>query len=119
MNSLQEQILGRTYVVNHKTTKTYDVYIGRDNFYAKLAKSKWFNPFKEGKDGTRQEVIRKYYFDHLLKQPNLIDNVCELTNKSLGCWCYPLPCHGDVLAILANSFRPMLDIKKYFEKLDT
>jgi hypothetical protein len=25
MNSLQEQILGRTYAVNHKTTKTYDV----------------------------------------------------------------------------------------------
>jgi Domain of unknown function (DUF4326) len=42
----------------------------------------------------------------------------NLTKKTLGCWCYPLPCHGDVLAILANSFRPMFDIKKYFEKLD-
>ena len=26
--------------------KTHDVYIGRYNFYANLAKSKWFNPFK-------------------------------------------------------------------------
>lgn len=26
----------------------------------------------------------------------------ELKGKILGCWCAPLPCHGDTLAELAN-----------------
>ena len=27
----------------------------------------------------------------------------ELSGKRLGCFCAPLPCHGDVLAEIANS----------------
>jgi hypothetical protein len=27
----------------------------------------------------------------------------ELRGKKLGCWCKPGPCHGDVLAELANA----------------
>ena len=26
----------------------------------------------------------------------------ELKGKTLGCWCKPYPCHGDVLAELAD-----------------
>lgn len=26
----------------------------------------------------------------------------ELVDKVLVCWCWPLPCHGDVLARIAN-----------------
>ena len=26
----------------------------------------------------------------------------ELTGRALGCWCAPEPCHGDVLAELAE-----------------
>jgi DNA modification methylase len=29
-------------------------------------------------------------------------DVSELKGKVLGCWCKPLPCHGDFLAELAN-----------------
>jgi len=42
----------------------------------------------------------------------------QLTNKSLGCWLstsLSWRCFGDT----CDSFRPMLDISKYFEKLDT
>ena len=38
--------------VVHCTRGTHDVYIGRP--------SKWGNPFVIGKDGTREQVIRKY-----------------------------------------------------------
>jgi hypothetical protein len=80
-------------VVHCKRDK-HDVYIGRP--------SKWGNPFGIGKDGTREEVIEKYR-DWLMTQPELLAALPELKGKTLGCWCAPQACHGDVLAALANS----------------
>ena len=71
----------------------YDVYIGRG--------SKWGNPFRIGKDGTREEVIKKYK-RYLLKNKKLLSSLGELRGKWLGCYCKPLACHGDVLAELCN-----------------
>lgn len=64
------------------------VYIGRG--------SKWGNPFRIGKDGNRQEVIEKYK-QYLLKNKYLLSCLPELKNKTLGCFCKPLACHGDIL----------------------
>ena len=72
---------------------SYDVYIGRP--------SKWGNPFEIGKDGTRKQVISKYR-EWVKTQPELLNNIDELKGKTLGCWCKPKSCHGDVLAELAN-----------------
>jgi hypothetical protein len=77
----------------------YDVYIGRWNGRYHLPKSKWANPFKEGKDGTREEIIEKYR-KWLLSNPDLLKQLPELRGKTLGCYCKPLPCHGDVLVEL-------------------
>lgn len=79
--------------VVHCKKASYDVYIGRP--------SKWGNPFTIGKDGTRKEVIAKYR-TWILSQPNLLKVLEELRNKTLGCWCSPLPCHGDVLIELLH-----------------
>lgn len=79
-------------VVHCKKSK-YDVYIGRP--------SKWGNPFEIGKDGDRKEVIRKYR-DWILTQEDLLNQLHVLKGKTLGCWCYPLRCHGDVLVELIN-----------------
>ena len=79
-------------IVHCKRDK-FDVYIGRP--------SKWGNPFTIGKDGTRNEVIEKYR-DWIKTQPDLIASLHELRDKTLGCWCSPNPCHGDVLVELAN-----------------
>ena len=76
-----------TKVVHCKKEK-YDVYIGR--------KSKWGNPFEIGKDGTRKEVIEKYR-KYVLSNKELMNSLHELEGKTLGCWCKPLACHGDVL----------------------
>jgi hypothetical protein len=81
-----------TTVVHCKKSK-YQVYIGRP--------SKWGNPFSIGKDGTREEVIQKYR-EWIVTQPELMDSVHELKGKTIACWCAPLPCHGDVLAELAE-----------------
>jgi len=73
--------------VVHCKKNFYDIYIGRP--------SKWGNPFEIGKDGTREEVIKKYY--KYLYSSGLINEIEELRDKILGCWCYPLSCHGDII----------------------
>lgn len=79
-------------VVNKKTDQ-YDVYIGRG--------SKWGNPFK---DGTRTENIDKYR-EYINGSQSLLNHLPELKNKRLGCFCAPLPCHGDVLIELLLKYK--------------
>lgn len=87
----------KTTVVNVKHEAS-DVYIGRPCRHRRG--SPYANPFKVGRDGTREEVINKYR-TWLLAQPVLMERAChELKGKRLGCWCKPLPCHGDVLVEL-------------------
>jgi hypothetical protein len=79
--------------VVHCKREPYDVYIGRP--------SKWGNRFAIGKDGTREEVIEKYE-QWIKSQPKLMAHISELKGKTLGCWCSPNKCHGDILAKLAE-----------------
>ena len=79
--------------VVHCKKEPYDVYIGRP--------SKWGNPFEIGVDGNREEVIEKYR-KYILAHKNLLNSLYELKGKTLGCWCKPKACHGDILAELAD-----------------
>lgn len=79
--------------VVHCKREPYDIYIGRPG--------KWGNPFQIGRDGTREEVIRKYE-RWVTEQPDLVTSLPDLAGKTLGCWCAPKPCHGDVLVYLAE-----------------
>lgn len=77
--------------VVHYMAEPYDVYIGRP--------SKWGNPFRIGRDGTREEVIQKYA-DAVVHNAALMAELPKLRGKTLGCYCKPLACHGDVLVRL-------------------
>lgn len=78
----------------HRNAPPTAIYIGRP--------TKWGNPFVIGKDGTREEVIRKYE-DYLQNSPELLVQIqSELRGKDLICFCYPNACHGDVLLKIAN-----------------
>ena len=58
--------------------------------------SPFANPFKIGRDGTRDQVLKKYA--HYLKtSPKLLEKVGNLKGKNLGCWCHPEPCHGNII----------------------
>jgi hypothetical protein len=81
-------------LVVHCKRSAHDVYIGRP--------SKWGNPFQIGRNGTREQVIERYE-RWLETQPELLAALPELAGKTLGCWCAPRSCHGDVLARLANT----------------
>jgi len=78
-------------------------YIGRA--CGQFPESIFHNPFHIGKDGSRAEVIWKFaeYFyapeQRLLRSSALCLIDCD---TCLGCWCYPLPCHGDIIAGYVN-----------------
>lgn len=83
--------------VVHCKKKPYHVYIGRP--------SKWGNPFgmiPGLKTPEERARVIKAYEEWLQTQPQLLKALPELKGKVLGCWCYPKPCHGDVLFRLAN-----------------
>ena len=92
----------RGSVVNVKSGDPYDLYIGRANPRNGLRKSIWANPFKIGKDGTREEVMQKYERYLLEERPALAERLPELKGKVLACWCAPGTCHGDILLKLAE-----------------
>lgn len=70
------------------------IYIGRP--------SPWGNPFRIGRDGTRDEVIHKH-FVWLAFQKRLLERLkTELKGKNLVCYCGAGNCHGDILLELAN-----------------
>lgn len=94
--------------VVHCKKEPYDVYIGRP--------SKWGNPFSykpntlaKYRVKNREESIQKYR-EWIRTQPQLLAALHELLGKTLGCWCKPLPCHGDVLVELINEM--LLDRKE-------
>lgn len=79
--------------VVHCKKEPYDVYIGRP--------SKWGNPYIIGEFGTREECVAEYTH-YLESNPELLAALLELRGKTLGCWCSPHSCHGDILMELAN-----------------
>lgn len=82
-----------TTVVNLYDAPRCDVFIGRP--------SHWGNPFKIGRDGSREDCIAKYRC-WVVTQSELMDALPVLRGKVLGCYCAPAACHGHVLAALAD-----------------
>jgi len=91
-----------TKVVHCKKAK-YDVYIGRPSI--------WGNPYSH-KIGTlaefsakdRDDAVAKYK-EYILSRPALLKRLPELKGKTLGCWCKPKSCHGDILADMADNYE--------------
>lgn len=86
----------RPRVLNKRTDKIPPgaVYVGRP--------SKWGNPYKVGKGGTREGVIERYRTWLIREIAHSHLNIRELRGRDLVCWCSPLPCHADILLELAN-----------------
>ena len=100
-----------TKLVNMKD-EPYDVYIGRG--------SKWGCPFTIIKDrptlakeivDSKEEALSKYK-EYILGNQELMDSLHELEGKTLGCFCKPEKCHGDILLELLT----MKKLQNYFKK---
>ncbi len=64
-------------------------------------RTKWGNPFKVGRDGTREQVIARYRADlwrRIRAGEVALKELAALDGMWLACCCDPLPCHGHVLA---------------------
>ena len=95
MNNKNNEYIGRKGVV----------FINKERFPKK--DSIWANPFKLNKDGSREEILIKYetYIRDRLNNDNILkDNLLNLKNKNLGCWCYPELCHGNILLKLIEEY---------------
>lgn len=94
-----------TVVANVKTEHDLISEAKREGTYVPIHRpSVWGNPFVIGPDGTRQEVIAKYEA-YVRRTPSLLAKLPRLDGKVLGCFCAPLPCHGDVLIKLIAERR--------------
>ena len=87
---------GKTRVVNLRQ-EGYDVYIGR----AGRGQDGYFgNPFPLGRQGRGATIerYRGYFLNRLRTDERFARRVRELKGQTLGCFCKPHPCHGDVIA---------------------
>jgi len=85
--------------VVHCKREPFDVYIGRPSIFG--------NPYThkdrasaEYKVATREEAIkcfREYFLRRVEIDAEFRAAVMELRGKTLGCWCKPEACHGDVI----------------------
>lgn len=101
------QITGIT-VVNLKYAP-FDQYIGRPTVrlrrkYPRLVlDNPWQNPVRIKGDVTRERSVaeyRPYIIEQIRPDPEKY-NLTSLIGGSVGCWCKPQACHGDVLVELA------------------
>ena len=99
-----------TAVVDIRHAK-YDVYIGRAGVVStsevKAGESGyWGNPFRLHDEGQRAAVLAKYkgyFFERMERDKFFKARVHdELRGRVLGCFCHPLPCHGDIIAEYLN-----------------
>lgn len=75
----------------------YDVYIGR----AGKGQDGYFgNPFKLEKGEPRGSTLVKYeeyFLKRMLNDAEFKERVLSLKGKTLGCFCKPNECHGDII----------------------
>jgi hypothetical protein len=80
-----------TTVVDRRR-QPWDVYIGRGSPFG--------NPYPITHEVSREQVLRWYKQDFIKKIEKdevFRHQVLSLKGKRLGCYCKPLPCHGDII----------------------
>lgn len=71
------------------------IYVGRG--------TQWGNPFRVGIHGNREGVVQRFKDYAVGRAEGDPTWLLSLRGKHLLCSCRPLPCHADVLLILANT----------------
>lgn len=76
------------------------IYVGNKNTQYNLEKSKFANPYYIDQDKSRAKKI-ELFEQHLLNQLETGQitkaNLLELYGKDLVCFCFPKPCHADII----------------------
>lgn len=94
--------------VVHCKREPFDVYIGRPSVYGNTYTHKVLETTcAEQYKPTVADAIDAYEYDlrvALESDPEFMRNefLGPIAGKTLGCWCAPNPCHGDVLVKLCR-----------------
>jgi hypothetical protein len=86
----------------------YDVYIGRkgkgeDGYFGNPHPIGWCDICKREHD--RDDCIKAFsvaFYKRVREDAVYRRHVLELKGKTLGCFCHPLPCHGNIIANWVN-----------------
>lgn len=98
----------------------YDIYIGRGIDPKTKQPSKWGNPFSHKTTPLAQKVASRK--DSLIQYRNwittgegkaLLNDLHELKGKTLGCFCKPKSCHGDILIELIKQHTSGVSIEEF------
>ena len=84
--------------------ENYDTYIGRKGFGMT---GEFGNPYRLNKDGTRLDILmkfRKYFTKRMNNDQEFKKKIMALRGNTLGCFCKPRDCHGDIIAAYLNGF---------------
>jgi len=85
-----------TRVVNIRK-EAYDVYIGWEG---KGQGGYFGNPIRLNPGearGSTLEKFKEYFYNRLQTDPQFSKRIETLKGKTLGCFCKPNPCHGDII----------------------
>lgn len=108
-----------TTVVNKTKTDRYTVYIGRAtegeatkhiNSTAPGERGWLGNPYPESDYGRERciELFREDFIERL-EDDEFRDRLDELEGETLGCYCKPEACHGDVIAAYLDGGLEAID----------
>src|SRR5262245_13376630 len=99
--------------VVHCKRAPYDVYVGRGRDPRTGKPGEWGNPFSHRPSrvpgvivlATVEEAIERYrahLWEEIRSRRLSLERLAALDGKTLGCWCAPGPCHGEVLTAAAS-----------------
>jgi hypothetical protein len=87
------------FIHNKRNYKGKGIYVGRPSVLG--------NPFRAGRDGTRDYVVdvlyRNWLWEQIKTNPivyNELERLAEIARKGdlhLICWCFPLNCHVNII----------------------
>lgn len=94
---------GRTVVANAERDKNLIAWGESQGIAVRVDRgTRYGNPFLLDDDGSREVVCESYAKAYLPLKPSITNRLSELRGKILVCHCYPLRCHADTLAELAD-----------------
>lgn len=108
-------------VANIKKGEKYDIYIGRPSKYGNIfshlphSRNTIYVPTREAAVQAYEDwLLGREYTD--IKQDRrywILEHLRQLKGKTLGCYCSPLPCHGDVLVKLVKKIEEQDETQEY------
>lgn len=93
--------------IRNHSTDMVDVYVGDETDSTTFEMSQFRNPFDKAEKGREGAVnhYMVYFYRRYLSEKEFRKSVHGLDGKTLGCWCYPRKCHGEIIVDLLNVYH--------------